>query len=245
MNDHELARHLAELAGDALTKLRERGFAESMGVWQLRDQGDSLSHELLAEQLALYRPDDAVLSEEAADDGHRLGADRTWIIDPLDGTADYPFRDSVEWAVHVALVEQGLATAAAVSVPGMNRVLGTDLAEAPSRGPRTEPLVISGRSNTYLAGEVALALGGQVAACGSAGVKAMLVVGGEVDVYVHASELYEWDVCAPAAVADAAGMVVRDLEGGALVYNKSTPIVRGLVVSRPEFAEVVAEALSW
>ena len=55
-----------------------------------------------------------------------------------------------------------------------------------------------------------LALCGLLTACGSSGVKAMLVVSGAVDVYVHGSGLYEWDVCAPAAVAEALGMVVTD-----------------------------------
>ncbi|MFZ8942643.1 MAG: inositol monophosphatase family protein, partial [Gemmobacter sp.] len=54
-------------------------------------------------------------------------------------------------------------------------------------------------------------------------VKAMLVVGGEADVYVHASGLYEWDVCAPATIAAAAGMVVRDLDGAEIVYRCSAP----------------------
>ena len=63
--------------------------------------------------------------------------------------------------------------------------------------------------------------------------------------YVHASGLYEWDVCAPAAVAAAAGMTVRSLEGEEIEYNKSHPVVRGLVISRPEFASAVGDVLNW
>ena len=86
-------------------------------------------------------------------------------------------------------------------------------------------------------------LGGKVTACGSSGVKAMLVVNGAVDVYVHGSGLYEWDVCAPAAVAAAAGLVVTDIHGHEIEYNKSRPIVEGLVISRPEFAETTRATL--
>ena len=73
----------------------------------------------------------------------------------------------------------------------------------------------------------------------------MLVVGGEADVYIHASGLYEWDVCAPAGVAASAGFVVSDLEGHEILYNKVHPVVRGLVISRPEYAAAVGEALDW
>lgn len=245
MNDHELAGHLAHRAGQALATLQQESLASGMNPWDLRDRGDRLAHNMLVEALAEHRPGDVVLSEEGVDDRRRLEAARTWIVDPLDGTQDYPYLDSAEWAVHVALVEQGIATAGAVAVPGMKRLFGTDLEPVPEPPRRSSPIVVSSRSNTYFAADVADALGARLTACGSAGVKAMLVVGGEADVYVHASGLYEWDVCAPAAVAEAAGMVVRDLEGDRIVYNKAHPTVRGLVVSRAEFADQVAATLRW
>lgn len=211
--------------------------------WLLRDEGDRRSHDLLVAELGRCRPGDIILSEEAVDDRRRLTAARTWIIDPLDGTQDYPYGDSIEWAVHVALVEGQEPTAAAVSVPGLDLVAGTGQAIAPLTAARTRPIVVSGRSNAYHAAAVADALDARLTACGSAGVKAMLVVTGEVDVYVHASGLYEWDVCAPAAVAAAAGLVVTDLAGLPIVYNKPQPVVRGLVISRPEYADTVRAVL--
>lgn len=196
------------------------------------------SHHLLVDLLAEHRPDDIVMSEEGADDRRRLETDRCWIVDPLDGSYDFPFPDSIEWAVHVAVVDRGLPIAGAVAVPGMEEVFATDdtrgLAE---RAGRERPLVVSGRSAGYAAAAVADELGGRLSACGSAGVKAMLVVTGAVDVYVHSSGLWEWDVCAPAAVAAAHGLVVTDIDGDPIEYNKARPTVRGLVISRPEYAE--------
>ena len=241
-DDHRLASTLAEAAGRALLVLRDQD-RPSVNPWSLRDQGDQLAHDLLIDELGRHRPTDIIMSEEGAEDRRRLEADRTWIIDPLDGTHDFPFHDSIEWAVHVALVEDGQPTAGAVSVPGLGRVFATDEVILEDRTGRDQPLVIGGRSNIYYASEVAEVLGGQATACGSAGVKAMLVVSGSVDVYVHASGLYEWDVCAPAAVAEAAGLVVSDIRGEQIVYNKSRPVVEGLVISRPEYAEVTRETL--
>ncbi len=245
MNDHELAGHLASRTGQALLELRERALADGLDAWALRDQGDLLGHQLLHEELSQHRPADALLSEEGADDRSRLDADRTWIVDPLDGSHDYPYGGSAEWAVHVALVEQGRPSAAAVAVPGMHRLFGTQVRPLPATPARDVPVVVSSRSNTMFAADVARALEGRLTACGSSGVKAMLVVGGEADVYVHASGLYEWDVCAPAAVAQAAGLIVRDLEGAEIRYNKAHPVVRGLVVVRPAHAGPVGETLGW
>ncbi|HEX2498602.1 MAG TPA: inositol monophosphatase family protein, partial [Actinomycetes bacterium] len=80
MDDHALAHRLADRAGTRLLALRERPDVLDVGA-----AGDRSSHEYIAAQLATARPDDAVLSEEAADDRARLAADRVWIVDPLDG----------------------------------------------------------------------------------------------------------------------------------------------------------------
>ncbi len=79
---------------------------------------------------------------------------------------------------------------------------------------------------------------------GSAGVKAMAVVRGEMDAYVHGGSLYEWDACAPAAVALAAGLHVSDINSEPLTFNKPDPLTAGLVISRPEFATELLTALA-
>ncbi|MEM7339856.1 MAG: inositol monophosphatase family protein [Actinomycetota bacterium] len=244
-DDHQLATAMAASAGAALAEMKEQALAAGVGAWTLRDRGDQLGHDLLTGWLAEHRPDDVVLSEEGSEDRRRLDGGRTWIVDPLDGTHDFPFRDSMEWAVHVALVTDDLPTAAAVAVPGMNETFSTATIDRPwaDRPGRAEPLVICGRSNLYFAAEVADEVGGRVTACGSSGVKAMLVVAGAADVYVHASGLYEWDVCAPAAVAAAKGLVVSDIHGDQIVYNKRRPIVEGFVVARPELAAITRATL--
>ena len=79
---------------------------------------------------------------------------------------------------------------------------------------------------------------------GSAGVKAMAVVRGEVDAYVHGGFLYEWDSCAPAAVALAAGLHVSHPDGSPLRFNNARPHTHGLVICRSEFADELLAALA-
>ena len=72
----------------------------------------------------------------------------------------------------------------------------------------------------------------------------MAVVRGEADVYVHAGGQYEWDNCAPAAVALAAGLHASRLDGSPLVYNNADPYLPDLVICRPELAAEVLAAVA-
>jgi 3'(2'), 5'-bisphosphate nucleotidase len=78
---------------------------------------------------------------------------------------------------------------------------------------------------------------------GSAGAKAMAVVRGQVDVYAHAGGQYEWDSCAPVAVAAAAGLHVSRLDGSPLRYNAANPYLPDLLICRPELAGPVLAAI--
>jgi 3'(2'), 5'-bisphosphate nucleotidase len=243
-DDHELAGRLAARARDLLVDLRHDWFRSRRNAWGLEDAADRAAHDYLVGELARLRPDDAVLSEEGLDPREgRLGAARVWIVDPLDGSSDYPYADSEEWAVHVALVEQGRATAGAVALPASPGLFGTATSPVPPSSAHDLPVVITSRSWGGAGQRVADALGGRVVRCGSAGVKAMAVVRGAADVYVHPSGLYEWDACAPAAVALAAGLHVSDLDGRPLEFNKPRPVVAGLLVCRPEHTVTVLSAL--
>lgn len=235
---------MASDAGEKLVELRDDLMGNNdWGGWWPEEHGDAEGHRLLVEGLREARPGDGVLSEEGHDDGHRHSHDRVWIVDPLDGSSDYG-RGSNEWAVHVALTSGGKGLAAAVSLPAMGVVFGTAM---PPRLPvieRDRAVVVTGRSRVRFDGvRIAEALDADLMTCGSAGVKAMLVVTGQADVYVHGGPLWEWDVCAPAIVAQAAGLHVSDAFGDELVFNKSRAVSPGFVVCRPEYAERVIELL--
>jgi 3'(2'), 5'-bisphosphate nucleotidase len=226
-----------------LVELQERAIAQHTTGWQLEYSGDEVAHDLLMGRIGFERPDDAVLSEEGADRRGRVDSSRVWIIDPLDGSAGFGL-GSVEWAVHVALTVDGAPAAAAVAAPGLGGVFATgDPVTEPSI-PDRRTIVVTGRSRAWSDGQrLAVALDADLASCGSSGFKAMLVLSGQADVYVHASPLYEWDVCAPAAVAGAHGLAVCDPFGNELRFNQLEPVVPGLVVARPDLLESVLAAL--
>ena len=197
-------------------------------------------------ELAAARPDDGVLSEEGDADPARLDKERVWIVDPLDGTREFGEAGRSDWAVHVALVIGGTPVAGAVALPAMGITLATDTPPPPpsvSRGGRPR-IVVSRSRPPALATTVADALGGELVPLGSAGAKAMAVVRGDVDVYVHEGGQYEWDSAAPVAVARATGVHASRLDGQPLVYNCENPWLPDLLICRADLAGAVLAAVS-
>lgn len=232
--DALLARAVAEAAGARLMEVRSGTLAGR----ELKDAGDRAAQEVIAAALAQARPDDAVLSEEARDDGRRVGSRRVWIVDPLDGTREFSEPARQDWAVHVALWQDGDLVAGAVALPAMGVTLGTDHPpEGPSE-PGVPPRVVVSRTRPpAVAVSLAESLGATLVAMGSAGAKICAVVRGEADVYVHAGGQFEWDSAAPVAVARAAGLHTSRVDGSPLRYNREDPYLPDLLVCRPELAD--------
>jgi 3'(2'), 5'-bisphosphate nucleotidase len=239
MDDHALAAMLAADAGALLLELRAGGGPN------LKDEGDRRSNELLLRALAEHRPDDAVLSEESVDDKARLDAGRVWIIDPLDGTREFGEPPRTDWAVHVALTVGGEPVVGAVALPAAGLVLHTGAPPTLAPAAGGPPRLAVSRTRPPACTEVLVErLGASLVEMGSAGAKAMAVVLGDVDVYAHSGGQYEWDSCAPVAVAAAAGLHVSRLDGSPLRYNQPDPYLPDLLICRPELADDVLAALS-
>src|SRR6185437_6063721 len=240
MSDAELASALATEAGEFLLAQRAAG---NLSPEELRIRGDAGSQELLARRLLEERPDDAVLSEEAKDSAARLSASRVWIIDPLDGTREYG-EGRADWAVHVALWVDGDLAAGAVAIPAEGLTLDTaNVQPRPQPADRIRLAVSRSRPPAFVSA-LAEELDAELVPMGSAGVKAMAVVRGQVDAYVHAGGQYEWDSAAPVVVARAAGLFTSRVDGSPLVYNRADPLLPDLVIALPEVAARVLQAVS-
>ena len=115
--DHAAARHIAEATGELLVAVRDRMFRLGADTWTVRDTGDLEAHDFIVGELRRQFPDDGILSEEGRDDLARLHKERVWIVDPLDGTREFSEPGRTDWAVHIALAENGVPTAGAVALP--------------------------------------------------------------------------------------------------------------------------------
>jgi 3'(2'), 5'-bisphosphate nucleotidase len=238
VNDLELAKHIAETSGKLLLTLQDSGlFSEKA----LGKAGDRVANAFIMEALTEQRPEDAILSEEEKDNAERLSAGRVWIVDPLDGTREYGERRT-DWAVHIVLSIGGKPEIGAVALPGLGLVLASEPQALPDVAPKLRMLV----SRTRPAKEalaVAKALDAELVPMGSAGAKAMAVLRGEADIYLHTGGQYEWDNCAPAAVALAAGLHATRADGTELVYNNENPYLPDLLICQKDLAPKVLKAL--
>jgi 3'(2'), 5'-bisphosphate nucleotidase len=235
MTDAELCAALATEAGKLLLELQASGRFEgkALGV-----EGDRIANALLCGSLREHRPDDALLSEEEKDCESRCAQSRVWIIDPLDGTREYG-EGRTDWAVHVALAVDGVATVGAVALPGLDLTLCS--ASPPVLAPANRPLKMLVSRTRPAAEAVAVAekIGAELLPMGSAGAKAMAVVRGEADIYLHTGGQYEWDNCAPVAVAQAAGLHCSRIDGSPMRYNAENPYLPDLLICRKELAAAV------
>jgi 3'(2'), 5'-bisphosphate nucleotidase len=241
-DDHALATWLATVAGDVLVEVRQQGLEGK----ELKDAGDRAAHELLMELLSEHRPHDAVLSEEAlesaTDKSARLAAKRVWIVDPLDGTREFSEPPRDDWAVHVALWQEGDLVAGAVAQPGLATTFNTG--QPPVVPERTAPrprIAVSRTRPPEFVEALAREIDADLVPMGSAGAKVISVARDVTDAYVHAGGQYEWDSAAPVAVARAAGLHTSRADGATLRYNQEDVLLPDLVVCRPELADAITE----
>lgn len=201
----------------------------------------------LKDRLGVILPDAAWLSEETVDDPVRLGANRVWLVDPIDGTRDY-IRGRSGWCVSVALVENGVPVFAMMAAPaqaktwvahaGQGVTCNGDRLSASTRqdfsGARVpaddlpkmdHDLVMVEKPNS-------IAMRMTMVACNRADLVATLRWG------------YEWDIAAAHLVAQEAGARVTNALGRPILYNKAEPKDFGLICSAPDIHAAAVDRLA-
>lgn len=264
--DAELSRVVAQEAGQLLLALREEFFSsrptESIDKTvsdMLRDQADRAAHLLIMERLSVARPHDAILSEEGKDNDVRLGAQRVWIVDPLDGTWEYG-QNRKDFAVHIALWDAGdqVLSAGTVDLPaqGITRSVLDSNSETLSTESDGVIRIVASRSRPPITlNETVASLDRilteaqvphshvEIVDVGSVGAKVNEILSGRADIYLHDTGFFEWDVAAPYIVAEHYGLVASHMDGSPVTFNHMPPYVTDLVVSRPNLYPHVIQAL--
>jgi 3'(2'), 5'-bisphosphate nucleotidase len=242
LTDADLAVHLAETAGRILLEVRASGLFSPKALGKA---GDQTANQFLCHALREARPDDGLLSEEEKDNEDRLSQSRVWIVDPVDGTREYG-EARADWAVHVGLAIDGQAAIGAVALPGLDLdgsgggiVLRTDQPRVVPPAPAQLRMVVSRTRPAAEAVAVAEKLGAELVPMGSAGAKAMAIILGQADIYLHSGGQYEWDSMAPVAVALAHGLHCSRIDGSPLIYNQRDVYMPDLLICRTDHAAQV------
>lgn len=254
-SDLDFAIELSELVMEVLDKFKKEN-PVPQDLSKRKEYGksaDKYSHDFLMQAFTKYRPNDVVLSEEGLDPKERLSSQRCWIIDPLDGTF-YFANNRRDYATHIALWEKeskdlSNISIAVVGIPETKKIYTSNdnlhipvtnkvprLLVSGSRPPLEMPKLIEFFDAKY---------GGlEVKSVGSVGAKVVEILEGNADFYVHTTGFYEWDIAAPLAVADKAGLIVSDILGNPLKLNKENLRVENVIVSKKELFKDVLQAVS-
>ncbi|MFC6621672.1 3'(2'),5'-bisphosphate nucleotidase CysQ [Novosphingobium panipatense] len=240
LDDGDLAAKLAVEAGRILLNVRQSGLFSGKALGKA---GDQTANQFLCHALREQRPEDGLLSEEEKDNPERLDKSRVWIVDPVDGTREYG-EERTDWAVHVGLAVDGVPVLGAVALPGADLVLRSDQPGQIPPAPEKLRMVVSRTRPAKEATSVAQTLDAELVPMGSAGAKAMAILLGQADIYLHSGGQYEWDSCAPAAVAIGWGLHVSRIDGSPLVYNQQDVYMPDLLICRKEHAEMVLREVS-
>ena len=211
-------------------------------------EADRAVNAYLVKQFAQLFPEDGVLAEESKDDLSRLQKRRVWIVDPLDGTAEFIAHNG-EFCIMIGLAVDSAPVIGVVYQP-IDDVLyyaaqgqGAFVEEFGDRFPlrvSTETdlsrfrLVVSRSHRAPLVDAMIKELDVQrERSVGSVGLKIGLIARGQADFYVHPNPgTKEWDTCAPEVIVREAGGIMTDCWNRPLRYNQED-VVRhfGLLTS--------------
>jgi 3'(2'), 5'-bisphosphate nucleotidase len=237
----EAARALARKAGEVILEqyAKEIIAEEKLGVdnfYEPVTEADRMASRIIVDELSEAFPHDAVLSEEEKDDPVlRLTRKRSWIIDPIDGTAGFVQKDG-DFAVQIGLTEDGEPIAGIVYLPFYDEMYfaAKDEGSFVEKEGQTTRLHVSNKREL---GEMKLAVTRNHwsnrmdrvikefgfrdhSRRGSVGLKIGLIASAVCDIYIHLSPRTKlWDTCAPQIILEEAGGKLTDIFGSRMRYD--------------------------
>jgi 3'(2'),5'-bisphosphate nucleotidase len=259
--ERDVAERLARQAGDVIMGYYRMGVAvDRKAGYEPVTAADRAADDLITAGLRDAFPDDGLLSEESDDDLSRLHKERVWIVDPLDGTAEF-IDETGEFSVQIALTLSGYPALGVVYQPVKGRLFyavqgrgayqvcdgqTTHLHVSTESDPARMCMVASRSHYSPFLELARQALGIEaVNRLGSVGLKVGLLARGVCDVYLATTVVQEWDLCAPHALLLEAGGTLTNLCGERLIYNKADVTeCRGLIGSNGLMHEQIVATLA-
>ncbi|HEY8574149.1 3'(2'),5'-bisphosphate nucleotidase CysQ [Phenylobacterium sp.] len=249
--DLALIAEAAREAGELAAELRLKGLQIDYKAGNSPvTNADLAADALLKYRLGQARPEYGWLSEETADDPLRLGRQRLFVVDPIDGTRAF-LNDRPWWAVSIAVVEGERPIAGVVFAPQLHETY-TAAAGAGAELNGTA-IAVSGASaleNCGMAGDPRLfehpawpipwpAM--RVEQRNSTAYRMCLVASGVFDAAVAPVPKHDWDLAAADLIASEAGAFVGDHTGRPFRYNGSKPVQASLICAAPALAPLILD----
>jgi fructose-1,6-bisphosphatase/inositol monophosphatase family enzyme len=250
---HEFVCDLARRAGELqLSRYEDPGRIREKAPKDIVTEVDLLCEELMVDAIRERYPDDAILSEEQG--GEISASGRTWLLDPVDGTANFARANPIFCAC-VSVLEGGNVTHAAVAAPRLGDLYHAALGGGAYRDfnegrarlqvSDTERLEyaffgadLAFRGSGGSGARRVLSASWQLRALGSAGVRGAWLAAGYLDVSVGTRNT-AWDYAPTVLLVSEAGGKATDLSGGPWTHASD-----GLVATNGRLHAEVLEILA-
>lgn len=243
-------------AGDAVLKLQKHEFdIATKANNDIVTKADLLVNEILHTQLLKAFPDHGWLSEESVQDPKRLSFERLFIVDPIDGTREFA-TGIPEYAISVAVVENGIPIAAAVYNPVTKELfhaikdegawLNQQKIHCSSTRPSSPRLSLLASRSEYKRGEwTQFEAQHEVKQVGSIAYKLALIAAGKADATFSLGPKSEWDIAAGVLLVKEAGGIAVDKLGKDFQFNQSNILVNGIVATTTPLRESIFRLISF
>jgi myo-inositol-1(or 4)-monophosphatase len=244
----EVLKKYVHQAGQAIFQMAAGGFETAYKANEDPvTTADLKADSILREGLTKDFPDTGWLSEETRDDYSRLDEKMVWIVDPIDGTKEF-VSGIPEYAVSVALVENGLPVLAAVYNPAADELFTAAAGKGAwlngkainSEHELTEkPTLLASRSEIKRGEFEPFEPFARIRPCGSIAYKLALVAAGMADATFSLGPKNEWDIAAGVLLVNESGGKANNLNGTPFVFNQRTTLVDGIVAATSQAAQPV------
>ncbi len=216
-------------------------------------EADLAVNAMLEQRLPAARPGYGWLSEETEDSADRLGRDRVFIIDPIDGTRSFA-EGSRTWAHSLAVAENGVITAAVVYLPrrdllyaaaqGAGATLNGEPIQTSHASVLTEAEILAARPNLeprhWHAGQPPEF---KRAYRPSLAYRMALVGQGRFDGMLTLRPSWEWDIAAGDLILREAQGTCTDRQGQPLRFNNAHPRLNGVVAAGTQVHQLLCAQL--
>tara|TARA_B100000941_G_scaffold158571_1_gene112676 strand:- start:2827 stop:3603 length:777 start_codon:yes stop_codon:yes gene_type:complete len=210
--------------------------------------GDILVNKIVTEKISELTPNIPIVSEESSNNKSKIDLQNFWLVDPIDGTYDY-INNKDEFTINAGLIINKKPELGVIYAPAKGRMFYThginesyeltngkvikldckkktneNQIKAVHYSDKLKP-IIHDYHNKFGVTEFHKM---------KSSLKFCVIASSEFDIYVSEPRASEWDIAAGHAILRNAGGIIKDFDGGEVLYGKKDFKNPSLILKREE-----------